>query len=312
MNNDNQSGPISTSKFLDFLKLACRVHESIILKDDSGKALDYNALAKNELVNALVNSKSGQSPKSNGNEDGSSNEKNGKFLSMILLFILNHFILLSIEINFDFSDGTTQSENNLGQKWNRSRHSFNEKSPLDTVLTEKLNEVISEGILDSILPFICAANLPLHNDKLNVSHTCGLKTKTNGNAKLLSPRIVVNNGESPGTSKSNNDPNFRSSSKERHQRRKSSQSLGLLSEYVRYWLILFDLQFCNYFVILATKYWFMFVMKLKERPKTFHVHNGCWCRKWVTLPTLQLVNGLKIWTFPFIAIYKYSNGSCDG
>lgn len=80
--NSNQSGPISTSKFLDFLKLACRVHESIILKDDSGKALDYNALAKNELVNTLINSKSGQSPKSNGTEDGGSNDnKNGEFYS---------------------------------------------------------------------------------------------------------------------------------------------------------------------------------------------------------------------------------------
>lgn len=138
---------------------------------------------------------------------------------------------------YNYLDGASQSEHNLSQKWNRSRHSFNEKSPLDTVLTEKLNEVISEGILDSILPFICAANLPLQNDKLNVSHTCGLKTKSNGNTKLLSPRIVVNNTESsPGTSKGNNDNNSnnRSSSKERHQRRKSSQSLGLLSEYANY------------------------------------------------------------------------------
>lgn len=77
--NGNQSGPISTSKFLDFLKLACRVHESIILKDDSGTALDFNALAQNELVNALVNSKSGQSPKSNGADDGGSNDKIGEW-----------------------------------------------------------------------------------------------------------------------------------------------------------------------------------------------------------------------------------------
>lgn len=122
------------------------------------------------------------------------------------------------------------------QPWNRSfkgRHSFNEKSPIDSALTEKLNEVINEGILDSILPFICAVNLPIQNDKLNVSHTCGLKTKSSGNAKLLSPRIVVNNGDTPNTSKSNNEnPNLRSTSKEGHQRRKLIQSLGLLSEYV--------------------------------------------------------------------------------
>lgn len=136
----------------------------------------------------------------------------------------------------DFSDGNVQNENNLTQKWrhkSHSRHSFNEKSPLDTVLTEKLNEVIGEGILDSILPFICAANLPVHGDKLNVSHTCGLKTKSNANNKVLSPRIVVNNAEIPSTSKANNEigTNLASVSKERHQRRKSVQSVGLLSEY---------------------------------------------------------------------------------
>lgn len=102
------------------------------------------------------------------------------------------------------------------------------------MLTEKLNEVINEGILDSILPFICAANLPVQTDKLNVSHTCGLKTKSSGNNKLPSPRIVVNNVETSSTSKGNNEitSNLGSSSKERHQRRKSTQSLNLLSEYV--------------------------------------------------------------------------------
>lgn len=97
---------------------------------------------------------------------------------------------------------------------------------------EKLNEVLSEGILDSILPFICAANLPIKSDKLNVGHICGLKTKSIGNAKLLSPRIVVNNGETSSTCKANNEnPNLKSSAKERHQRKKSSQSFGFLSEY---------------------------------------------------------------------------------
>lgn len=80
-NSSSQSGLVSTSEFLDFLKLASRVHESIILKDDNASALDYNALAKNELVNSLVNVKSGQSPKSNGaTDDSSSNEKNGELI----------------------------------------------------------------------------------------------------------------------------------------------------------------------------------------------------------------------------------------
>lgn len=73
----NQSDIVSTSEFLDFLKLASRVHETIILKDVNAPALDYNALAKNELVNSLVNIKYGKSPKAIG-EDSSSIEKNGK------------------------------------------------------------------------------------------------------------------------------------------------------------------------------------------------------------------------------------------
>lgn len=75
----NQFGVISTSEYLNFLKLACHVHESIILKDETAAALDYNALAKNELVNSLLNLKSGSSPKSSGAEESSGgNEKNGK------------------------------------------------------------------------------------------------------------------------------------------------------------------------------------------------------------------------------------------
>lgn len=127
-----------------------------------------------------------------------------------------------------------------GNKWRHkhSNFSFNDKSPLDALLTEKLNEVINEGILDSILPFICAANLPLQSDKLNVNHTCGLKTKTNTTTKLLSPRIVVNKDKDDGgasTSRSTNEnlSNLAATSKERsHQRRKSVQSVGL-TEYVK-------------------------------------------------------------------------------
>lgn len=103
------------------------------------------------------------------------------------------------------------------------------------MLTEKLHEVISEGILDSILPFICAANLSIQNDKLSVSHTCGLKTKSVHTTKVLSPRIVVNTekDETNNANRSINDSttNVTTSSKDRQQRRKSSQSMGLLSEY---------------------------------------------------------------------------------
>lgn len=79
LENNHQIGVISTSEFLNFLKLACNVHESIILKDETVAALDYNALAKNELVNSLLSLKSGLSPKSNGESENCGIEKNGKY-----------------------------------------------------------------------------------------------------------------------------------------------------------------------------------------------------------------------------------------
>lgn len=127
------------------------------------------------------------------------------------------------------------------------------------MLSEKLHEVINEGILDSILPFICAANLSIQSDKLNVSHTCGLKTKTNSSTKLLSPRIVVNKDKDEGssTSRSNNDnpTNVAAASKERNQRKKSIQSMGLLSEYAFLYSISFNCSYSHVMCVdcLATK-----------------------------------------------------------
>lgn len=139
-------------------------------------------------------------------------------------------------------DGNSQSEIcPTTHKW-RYKGRFNEKSPMETLLSEKLNEVIGEGMLDSILPFICAVNLPMHNDKLHINHTCGLKiNKPNANnMKLLSPRVAGNKDkdkdDGPNTSRSNADGSAinlaTTSAKDRNQRRKSNQSIGLLSEFV--------------------------------------------------------------------------------
>lgn len=144
----------------------------------------------------------------------------------------SHYVFVK---RFLISDGNA---NGLTHKW-RYRGRLNEKSPLDTLLSEKLNDVISEGILDSILPFICAVNLPVPSDKIHINHTCGLKiNKSNANnAKLLSPRIAVpkDKDDGPNTSRSNTDNSINlatTSTKERNQRRKSNQSIGLLSEFV--------------------------------------------------------------------------------
>lgn len=139
------------------------------------------------------------------------------------------------QLSFFFIDGNIHNENSTTYKW-RYRGRFNEKSPLETLLSGKLNEVIGEGILDSILPFICAVNLPMQNDKVHINHTCGLKINKS-NAKVLSPRIGLNKDKDDGlnTNRSTNENAsalITTAPKERNQRRKSTQSIGLLTEFV--------------------------------------------------------------------------------
>lgn len=74
----DKSIPISTRKFLDFLKLAGHVHESISNRDvdNNDNQINYNALADHDLVNGFISLKSGHSPKldiSDENNDRNSN-----------------------------------------------------------------------------------------------------------------------------------------------------------------------------------------------------------------------------------------------
>lgn len=50
---------ISMHEFLDFLKITCQVNES--MDNNSDKKIDYNDLAKNELVNMLMKKSSSTS-----------------------------------------------------------------------------------------------------------------------------------------------------------------------------------------------------------------------------------------------------------
>lgn len=69
--NCNQITAVSMHDFLDFLKLTCQVHESILVKDtdENHQMIDYNALAKNDLVNSLIALNLSQSPKAEMVED---------------------------------------------------------------------------------------------------------------------------------------------------------------------------------------------------------------------------------------------------
>lgn len=56
-NKEDKLNSISMHEFLDFLKLTCQVHQSVTTKDESPRSedvLDYNKLAKNDLVNSLL------------------------------------------------------------------------------------------------------------------------------------------------------------------------------------------------------------------------------------------------------------------
>lgn len=88
---DNEFGQktstaISTHEFLDFLKISCQLQESIghrNIDDNSENEIDYNSLAKNDLVNALMNAKLISSPKTDSGENNGANERNGKSINAL-------------------------------------------------------------------------------------------------------------------------------------------------------------------------------------------------------------------------------------
>lgn len=97
------------------------------------------------------------------------------------------------------------------------------------MLHDKLNEVIGEGILDSILPFICAA--ANHNNRN--THTCS-KPKTS-----QIPISKDTPAEKPPTPRHTTIQDSRKMGdgnvlapihKDRHVRRKSSHSIGVVTE----------------------------------------------------------------------------------
>lgn len=146
---ENNVGTISMHEFLDFLKITCQVNESIDGRKSSNQ-IDYNQLAKNELVNSL-------------------------FATTKPHQIKNVEQITDIDAEYD----PKESDRNLVRDKSREKIAINNKRRLITtsktnksksdlpcdyrgqlhpVLSEKLNEAINEGILDSVLPFVCPIN----------------------------------------------------------------------------------------------------------------------------------------------------------
>lgn len=134
---------ISMHDFLEFLKITCQVNDSFNSSKKNPLPFDYNQLARNELVNsvhvrpglAIENAACpGTSParqQSMKKEDGTVQKKSFKKKS------LSH----------------TKSQKSKPEAMDVP------KKGLDTLLNEKLDEVLNEGILDSVLPFICPNNV---------------------------------------------------------------------------------------------------------------------------------------------------------
>lgn len=123
------SDSISLNDFLEFLKLTCLVHhESIDSRNLKSITLDYDALAQNEFINRLLFK----------NKSRAVEDKDG----------------LPRKASFSKADSRPSLKKSFS-KLAKSKSS-DVKFSLHPLLAEKLDEVVNEGILDSILPFICS------------------------------------------------------------------------------------------------------------------------------------------------------------
>ncbi|CAO1322519.1 unnamed protein product [Diamesa hyperborea] len=134
---DKNVGIISMQDFLHFLKLTCRVNDSI--ETNSKTNLSYDTLAKNELVNNLMKKYKNMS------------DAGGKSLVESTSSIV--------------VDDSGKKKKKCSINKNISLRSRVESCDmicknLNPCLTEKLEEVLGEGILDSFLPFVCQSNVP--------------------------------------------------------------------------------------------------------------------------------------------------------
>lgn len=151
--NNYGTSIVTMHNFLEFLKITCQVNESIDGRNNNNNTnslpIDYNQLAKNELVNSLIGNNNNTNIKSDG-------------------------VISDYEKDTDSRKSTPQYEQKSKEKIitkkksitnsSKSQKSKNDgnnndyKSQLDPALSDKLNEVINEGILDSVLPYVCPIN----------------------------------------------------------------------------------------------------------------------------------------------------------
>lgn len=130
--NQDDVGIISMQDFLQFLKLSINVNDNLEKNSkNSSSNFSFDQLSKNELVNGLMrkykNIADNSTPKVNDKEEEASGKKRKR-------------------------SGKGGKNISLKSKVESCENQFPNLNPC---LTEKLDEVLSQGILDSFLPYIC-------------------------------------------------------------------------------------------------------------------------------------------------------------
>ncbi|GAB0100594.1 Kiaa1841 [Sergentomyia squamirostris] len=148
--DDEAKDLLSMNRFLDFLKLTCQVNESIECKDQSS-IINYSDLAKNDLVNTILNRTPGQTQENKKNSPNAEKRERGITVS-----------------SFRPKRTTPSSMKSSSSK-------VKSEGQLDVMLSEKLDEVINEGILDSVLPFICPNHPPMSQTSTSSTSQTGKK-----------------------------------------------------------------------------------------------------------------------------------------
>lgn len=170
--SDPSVGILSMNEFIGFLKISSQVNETIensTGNNSKSNSFNFDSLGKNELVSSLTR----RCKVLEGADNGSKEKEESK-------------------------DEMTKKK----KKRSLSRH-FSLKSKIDSTdqfprlnpcLTEKLDELLNEGILDSFLPFLCNSILPKNNANSSISPVSpGTSSITVNSSNLIKPKQILMN-----------------------------------------------------------------------------------------------------------------------
>uniref|UniRef100_A0A182T3V5 DUF3342 domain-containing protein n=1 Tax=Anopheles maculatus TaxID=74869 RepID=A0A182T3V5_9DIPT len=159
---------ISMHDFLEFLNVTCQVNDSFNSGKKNAPAFDYNQLAHNELVNGIQQNARSVSSSGGKSVDTSSAISPARNVSATATATggkrdtkaddVSSLCVSSIRSSADRK--LPGKKRTVSQKSQKSKPETVEvpKNRLESILNEKLDEVLNEGILDSVLPFICPSN----------------------------------------------------------------------------------------------------------------------------------------------------------